>query len=125
MVRRLALLFVTFAGAVIAAAPNVLPFGIEPTAVRATPTLSGAQPLNVTNGDFSGSGLGTVGTPPTNSDFETAGSTTGTPPTNNDFETGNFTGWTLTGSPTVQSGGPTGYYAELTSGQKVKCRPSP
>ena len=94
-------------------------FRLSPPPAFADPTPSGAQPTTVPNGDFSGEGLGQVGTPPTNHDFETAGGSVGTPPSNYDFETGDFTGWTLTGSPSVQSGGPTGYYAQVGSGQRV------
>ena len=86
---------------------------------HASPTLSGATPVDIINGDFSGTGLGEVGTPPANSGLETAGGVVGTPPTNYDFETGNFNNWTTTGSPTVNSGGPDGYYAQFASGQKA------
>ena len=118
--RRLGLLlFATIlAFAFQAAEQDRFPFS-APTPAFADPTPSGALPTTVINGDFSGVGLGEVGTPPTNYDFETAGGSVGTPPSNYDFETGDFTGWSLTGSPSVQSGGPTGYYAKLLSGQRV------
>ncbi len=92
---------------------------IAPPAL-ADPALSGAESVQVVNGDFSGAGSGEVGTPPANYDFETPGGTVGTPPSNYNFSTGNFADWTLTGSPTIQSGGPGGYYAQLASGQKIK-----
>lgn len=61
--------------------PSVYHDGLpKATIARATPTLSGALPVDVTNGDFSGVGAGEVGTPPTNSGFETAGGAVGTPP---------------------------------------------
>ena len=96
------------------------PFPLSPQTAFADPTPSGALPATVINGDFSGVGLGEVGTPPTNYDFEAASGSVGTPPTNHNFSTGDFTGWTLTGSPTIQSGGPGGYYAQLASGHKIK-----
>ncbi len=117
--RRLALVVVTAIMAVLFQTAYHGPLNQVEEAFAA-PTPSGAQPTQVVNGDFSGVGLGEVGTPPTNHDFETAGSTVGAPPTNYDFSTGDFTGWTLTGSPTIQSGGPGGYYAQLAGGHKIK-----
>lgn len=87
---------------------------------RALPSLSGAIAAQVPNGDFSGTGLGEVGTPPANHDFETPGGPVGTPPANHDFATGDLTGWTPTGFPTVQSGGPSGNYVAIRSGQMVQ-----
>jgi RHS repeat-associated protein len=86
----------------------------------ADPSPSGAEQVQLANPDFSGVGLGDVGTPPPNYDFETASSDVGTPPANNDFASGDFTSWEVTGTPTVQSGGPGGYYAQLASSQKIK-----
>jgi hypothetical protein len=87
--------------------------------VLADPPLSGAEAVQVTNGDFSGVGLGIVGTPPANYDFEAAGGAVGAPPTNHNFSSGDFTGWVPNGSPTIESGGPGGSYAQLSSGQKI------
>jgi len=84
---------------------------------HATPALSGAFGTEIPNGNFSGVGLGAVGTPPTNSTFQSASTPAGTPATNYNFETGDLTGWTVTGTPAVHSGGPTGYYAQLGGGQ--------
>jgi hypothetical protein len=97
--------------------PTVFDFSLpgQLSIARALPSLSGATTTDVPDGDFSGIGLGEVGTPPANNDFETPGGQVGTPPTNSGFETGDFTGWTPTGSPTVQSGGPNGYYAKTTT----------
>jgi YD repeat-containing protein len=85
--------------------------------VNATPSLSGAKPFDVLNGDFSGAGLGQVSAT-TNSDIESPGGAVGTPPTNFDFSTGTLTGWTGAGS-TVQSGGPGGSYGLVSSGTLV------
>jgi len=116
--RRAALSLVIFISAFIF--PSVLDVAAPPEIALATPSLSYAKPMFIPNGDFSVPGKGAVGTPPTNYDAETAPATVGTPPSNYDFETGDFTGWTVTGSPTVNASGPTGYYAQLGSGQKVQ-----
>jgi RHS repeat-associated protein len=86
----------------------------------ADPALSGAITTDVVNGDFSGAGLGEVGTPPANNDFETAGGAVGAPPSNNGFGTGDFTDWTPTGTPTIQTGGPNGDYARVDSSEDLK-----
>ena len=96
---------------------SVYDFSFEQvTPARATPTLSGATTTEVVNGDFSGEGLGEVGTPPTNHDFEASAQDVGTPASNHDFEDGDFTDWTTTGDPAVNSGRPDGYYASMDSG---------
>jgi hypothetical protein len=98
----------------------------------APPDPSGAEPpypLNHTlDGQVEGLGSlqnanfetapGSVGTPPTNSDLETA-PTEATAPSNNDFETGDFTGWTVTGSPSIQSDTPHGYWARFGSNAQI------
>lgn len=98
----------------------------------APPDPSGAEPpypLNHTlDGQIEGLGSlqnanfetapGSVGTPPTNSDLETA-PVEATAPTNNDFETGDFTGWTVTGSPSIQSDTPHGYWARFGSNAQI------
>jgi hypothetical protein len=84
----------------------------------ADPAPSGAEEVQVVNGDFSGVGAGALGTPPTNHNFETAGATVGSPPPNHGFSNG-FTDWTLTGSPSIQSGGPGGNYTQLGPGHKA------
>jgi hypothetical protein len=52
-----------------------------------------------------------------NFNFDALSYTTGTPPTNNNFETGDLTGWTVTGTVTVEAGGPGSslYYARMTN----------
>jgi YD repeat-containing protein len=87
---------------------------------RPTPVLaaSGATSTAPPNYSFDAAPH-TTGTPPTNYDFETPESPVGTPPTNHDFETGDFTGWTTSGTVSVQSGGPSGFYARLDSGGTI------
>ncbi|MEX0784302.1 MAG: hypothetical protein WD557_16800 [Dehalococcoidia bacterium] len=97
-----------------------LEFPPEASIARADPALSGAITTDIVNGDFSGEGLGEVGTPPTNNDFETTGGTVGTPPSNNGFGTGDFTDWTVTGTPTIQTGGPNGDYARLDASEELR-----
>ena len=94
-----------------------------------TPPLSGANPPYPRNHVLDGlqSAVGTppgnhnfessptsTGTPPANYDIETAPASVGTPPTNNDFETGDLTGWTTSGTVTIESDTPHGYYAKLS-----------
>lgn len=93
----------------------------EPVASLADP----AYPLNHTfdadvlavgtppaNSDFEAAAY-TVGTPPANHNLEAAAQDAGTPPTNHDFEAGSFTGWTTSGTTSIQSDTPHGYYAKL------------
>ena len=101
-----------------------LDFPPDVPVVRADPSLSGASPVDIVNGDFSGTGLGEVGTPPTNNALETAGGSVGSPPSNNGFGTGDFTDWTQTGTPTIQSGGPTGDYARLATSSRASTTPA-
>jgi RHS repeat-associated protein len=98
----------------------------------APPDPSGAEPpypLNHTlDGQIEGLGSlqnanfetapGSVGTPPANSDLETA-PVEATAPTNGDFESGDFTGWTVTGSPSIQSDPTHGYWARFGSNSQV------
>ena len=61
------------------------------------------------------------GPAPANSSFDAPSRVVGTPPTNHDFETGDLTGWDIiSGSPSVQSGGPGGFYLELLPGDIVR-----
>lgn len=64
-------------------------------------------------------GTYTTGTPPSNYQFEEDEEQVGSPPSNHDFETGDFTGWTTSGTTSVQSGGPTGYFAQLGSSGNI------
>jgi len=64
------------------------------------------------NSDFEAASYN-VGTPPANHNLESAAQDAGTPPTNHDFETGSFTGWTTSGTTSIQSDTPHGYYAKL------------
>jgi YD repeat-containing protein len=97
------------------------------------PTPSGADPIYPLNHTIDGK-TESVGTPPANSGFEQAGGPVGTPPPNYDlqtapvdsvtvpngnFETGTFANWTLTGSPTISSDQPHGYWANLGSGHAI------
>ena len=91
-----------------------VPSGTEPPypldhTLDGDPTILG-QPQNA---DFESAPEG-VGSPPTNADIETAPADVVTVP-NGDFETGSFANWTLTGSPTIQSDAPHGYWARMGS----------
>jgi len=86
---------------------------LPPQTAEAAPTPSGAKPLYPANFNFDAAGQGEVGVPPTNHDFEIDARQVGTPPTNHDFEIGDLTGWTTSGTVSVESGGPSGYYAKL------------
>jgi hypothetical protein len=55
-----------------------------------------------------------VGTPPANFDLEAAAQAVGTPPTNHDFESGDLSGWTTSGTVSIASDAPHGFYASLT-----------
>ncbi|HLC23193.1 MAG TPA: hypothetical protein VJL08_01985, partial [Dehalococcoidia bacterium] len=95
---------------------------------QAVPTPSGAEPAYPLNHTFDAD-IQSVGTPPPNSGFEAPGYSTGTPPANYDlsapaqdvgtpptnynFETGDFSGWTVSGTASIQSDAPHGYYAKL------------
>src|SRR5437867_6261312 len=94
---------------------------------EADPVASLADPAYPLNHTFDADVL-SVGSPPANSDFETAAYTVGTNatnydlqsaaqdagvPTNHDFETGSFSGWTTSGTTSIQSDTPHGYYAKL------------
>src|SRR5688500_13929367 len=106
--RRVALTLLIFVSAFIF--PSVVDVTNQAQTAKATPTLSGAKRMEIPNGDFSGVGMGEVGTPPTNHGFETAGGTVGTPPSNHTFLNG-LTDWTtITDTPTILTGGPTGDY---------------
>ncbi len=99
--------------------PSVYELAQPGPVAGATPTLSGAKVAYIPNADFSGVGLGQVGTPPDNYGFETAGGGVGTPVSNHDFENG-LTDWTTTGgTPTILTGGPTGDYVELGTSDRI------
>ncbi len=92
---------------------------LAPDAAYAASGALGPTPPNYTLD----TGMYVTGTPPTNYQFETQGGQVGTPPTNHDFETGDFTGWTTSGTVSIQSGGPTGYYAKLDTSGNVYSSP--
>jgi RHS repeat-associated protein len=96
---------------------------LPPQTAEAAPTPSGAKPLYPANFNFDAAGQGEVGVPPSNHDFEIDARQVGTPPTNYDFETGDLTGWTTSGTVSVESGGPSGYYAKLGSGGNIISSP--
>jgi hypothetical protein len=58
-----------------------------------------------------------------NGDFESSGYDVGTPPSNSDFESGDLTSWTASGAASVQPDGPTGSYARLTNGSSITSSP--
>src|SRR5207249_3052146 len=100
---------------------------------EADPVASLADPAYPLNHTFDADVL-SVGSPPANSDFETAAYTVGTNatnydlqsaaqdagvPTNHDFETGSFSGWTTSGTTSIQSDTPHGYYAKLQASATI------
>ena len=104
---------------------------IDPSTTRLAdgPAPSGADPAyplnhtldgktadlgHVANSDFEKPSV-PVGTPPSNSGFETSPADAPAVP-NGDFETGDFTGWTTTGTPSIQTDPSRGYWARVPSG---------
>jgi RHS repeat-associated protein len=106
----------------------LIPAAVDVSVIEADPPASLADPAYPLNHTFDADVLA-VGAPPANSDFETASYTVGTPPanhnlesaaqdagtppTNHDFEAGSFSGWTTSGTTSIQSDTPHGYYAKL------------
>jgi len=118
----------------VAGVVGVLLLATPPAVTRGDPVASNADPGYPLNHTFDADVL-SVGSPPANSDYEAAAYTVGTNaanhdlqsaaqdagvPTNHDFETGSFSGWTTSGTTSIQSDTPHGYYAKLqTSGTIV------
>jgi hypothetical protein len=88
----------------------------------ATATPGGPSPTPAATSTPSPTPIPPLGAVP-DGDFETAPVTVGTAPTNFDFETGDLTSWTTTGTVSLDSGGPGGFFAHLNNAASITSAP--